>query len=346
MKRLIAAAVIVALAGGGWWAWKKKKKRRPEGASKPVAAVVGPIERVVDATGAVAPRNRVEIKPPVGGRIEKLLVDEGDRVKSGQIVAWLSSTDRTAILDAALAQGPEHFQKWQDAYKPTPIVASLPGEIILRNVVVGEAVGTASVLFAVADTMIVTAQVDEADIGKIKQDMRARIRLDSYPDQPVDGKVVDILYEGKKESNVITYGVKVMPDKVPPFFRSQMTANVSFIVERRESAVLLPADAVRGENGRRYVRLPPAEKGAKPEEREVKVGLETDDQVEILEGVAEGEKVLGSGSGYAAQAEPQSSPLSFGGTRMGRRGATEGAAPRPRRSGSSAAGGAAPATPR
>ena len=346
MKRLIAAAVIVALAGGGWWAYKKKKQRRPEGAGKPVVATVGPIERVVDATGSVAPRNRVEIKPPVGGRIEKLLVDEGDRVKSGQIVAWLSSTDRTAILDAALAQGPEQFAKWQDAYKPTPIVASLPGEVILRNVVVGEAVGTSSVLFAVADTLIVTAQVDEADIGKIRQGMRARIRLDSYPDQPVEGKVVDILYEGKKDSNVITYGVKVAPEKVPPFFRSQMTANVSFVVERKEKAVLLPVDAVKGENGKRFVRLPPADKGGKPEQREVKVGLETDDQVEILEGVAEGDKVLGGGGGYAAQAAPQSSPLSFGGGRgIGRGGAAEGAAPRPRRTGGTS-GGAAPAATR
>ena len=67
----------------------------------------------------------MEIKPPIAGRIEKLLVDEGDDVTSGQILGWMSSTDRAAILDAARAQGPEESKRWEDAYKPTPIVAPL-----------------------------------------------------------------------------------------------------------------------------------------------------------------------------------------------------------------------------
>ncbi|UPT72790.1 MAG: efflux RND transporter periplasmic adaptor subunit [Elusimicrobiota bacterium] len=128
----------------------------------------------------------------------------------------MSSNDRTAILDAARAQGPEAVKKWEDAYKPTAVFASLPGEVILKNVVVGQAVDAGTVLYAVADTLIVNASVDESDIGKIVLGQKARIRLDSYPDQPVEGKVFDILYEGKNVSNVITYGVKVRPDKVPP----------------------------------------------------------------------------------------------------------------------------------
>jgi len=184
---------------------------------KPVEAAVGPIEQSIDSTGSVASLNRVEIKPPVSGRVEKLLVDEGDKVKQSQLVAWISSTDRNAILDAARAQGPEQLKKWEDAYKPTAVFASLPGEVILKNVVIGQAVDAGTVLFAVADTLIVNASVDESDIGKVSLGQKVRIRLDSYPDQPVDGKVFDILYEGKNVSNVITYGVKLRPDKVPPF---------------------------------------------------------------------------------------------------------------------------------
>lgn len=338
MKRVIIAVVAAAAVAGAAWKLTSagRRGRGGEGRGRTVAAERGPISQSVDATGSVAPQNRVEIKPPVGGRIEKLLVDEGDRVQTGQVVAWMSSTDRTAILDAARAQGPEAVKKWEDAYKPTAVFASLPGEVILKNVVVGQAVDAGTVLYAVADTLIVNASVDESDIGKIALGQRARIRLDSYPDQPVEGKVFDILYEGKNVSNVITYGVKVRPDKVPPFFRSQMTANVSFVVKRKEDALLVPAAAVKdGPGGKRVVSIP-SEDRKSVETREVKTGIETDEQIEIVEGLAEGEKVLIAQSRYVAQKAPESSPLSFAGGRgMGR---TQGAAPRPRRAGAAAGG--------
>ena len=332
MKRAIIAVVVAAAIGGAVWKLKFSHSQDfSEGRAKIVEAVLGTIEQSIDATGSVAPQNRVEIKPPVGGRIEKLLVDEGDTVKTGQIVAWMSSTDRTAILDAARAQGPEQVKKWEDAYKPTAVFASLPGDVILRNVVVGQAVDAGTVLFAVADTLIVNAQVDESDIGKIKLGQKVRIRLDSYPDQFIAGKVFDMLFEGKNVSNVITYGVKVRPDKVPPFFRSQMTANVSFIIKRKDDALLVPAAGVKdGSRGKRVVTIPSAVKGDEPETREVKTGMENDEQVEILDGLAAGEKILIAAGKYKAQTAPEASPLSSVPGRMGGRGQV-GAAPKPKK---------------
>lgn len=334
MKRAIIAVLIAAAAGGAVWKYKFAGSRgAPGGPGKIIEASKGPIEQSIDATGSVAPENRVEIKPPVGGRIEKLLVDEGDKVRTGQIVAWMSSTDRTAILDAARAQGPEAVKKWEDSYKPTAVFASLPGEVILRDVVVGQAVESGKVLFAVADTLIVNAQVDESDIGKIRIGQKARIRLDSYPDQPVEGQVFDILFEGKNVSSVITYGVKVRPLKVPPFFRSQMTANVSFLIKRKNDAVLVPVAAVKdAPGGKRVVTLPPGKDGTSVT-REVRTGIETDEQVEILSGLAAGEAVLVAAGKYQAQKAPESSPLSSMPGRMGRGGAQQGAAPRPKKTG-------------
>lgn len=337
MKRIIAAVAVIAVLGGGWTYYRSKTKAAGRGErARPVSVEREDLQETVDATGSVAPNNRVEIKPPVAGRVETLLVDEGDRVKAGQIVAWLSSNDRAAILDAARAQGPEEFKKWQDAYKPTPVVAALPGEVILRNVVVGQAVGTGEVLFAVADTLVVNAQVDESDIGKVKLGQKARIRLDSYPDKPVEAKVFDILYEGKNVSNVITYGVKVRPVSVPPFFRSQMTANVSFVIKEKPGALVLPLNAVKEKDGKKYVTVPSGEEGVPPAEKEIKTGIEADEKVEVLSGLDEGDKVLVGRSRYTPQTAPQSSPLSFmGGRNMGRQ---DGAAPRPRQRASGAGG--------
>ncbi|MDE2141502.1 MAG: HlyD family efflux transporter periplasmic adaptor subunit [Elusimicrobia bacterium] len=330
MKRLIAAVVVLALAGGGAWWWKSKSSRKGRDQQQTVEAKIGLIEQTVDATGSVLPLNRVEIKPPISGRIEQLLVQEGDHVQAGQILAWMSSTDRAAILDAARAQGPEAYAKWQDSYKPTPIISSLTGVVILRNVVVGQTLDAATVIYALADTLIAYAQVDESDIGRVHRGQKVRIVLDAYPTRPIKGKVFDILYEGKNVSNVITYGVKIRPDKVPDFFRSQMTANVSFEVSRKADALLLPSFVVRTQpDGTRVVSLPPApDSDGKPVAREVKTGLENDDSVEIVSGLEEGAKVLLPQGKYVPQKAPDSSPLAFGGPK---RSATAGQAPKPKK---------------
>jgi len=271
----------------------------------------GPIEDAVEATGSVLPLNRVEIDPPIAGRIERLLVNEGDTVKEGQTIAWMSCTDRAAILDAARAQGAETLKEWQEAYKPTPIIAPMSGTIILRNVVVGQTVSASTILYAMSDRLIVQASVDESDIGRIRLGMPVRITLDAYHDKPIMGKVTDILYEGKTVSNVITYGVKIRPDVVPSFFRSQMTANVNFIVHHKDRALLVPASAVETDSsGAKQVSVLGAD--GRPEARLIKTGLSVGTNVDVTSGLSVGEQVVLARGTYAAQKDTsQSSPLTF-----------------------------------
>lgn len=309
-SKVIAIALLLILAGVGV-AWKVNAEKKRKLADKPTAVTVtrGDIERAVEATGEVTPLNRVEIKPPISGRIEDLKVNEGTPVKRGEIIGWMSSSDRAAILDAALAQGEQEQKKWEDTYKPTPIVAPLSGVIILKNVVVGQTVDASTILFAMSDRLIVTAQVDEADIGLVKMNLPARIVLDAYSDQEINGRVFQILYEGTNVSNVITYGVKIAPDKVPPFFRSQMTANVSLILERNEKALLIPANAVKDGDDGKFVMVPGIEK---PERKFISTGLEANNQVEVTEGLQEGDIVLVWQKKYSPQKAAASSPLAGG----------------------------------
>ncbi len=334
MKKIfaLAAAALLACVGGLYWWSGKGKRRGGPGGGRTIEAARGPIEQTLAATGSVVPLNRVEVRPPIGGRVEELLVREGDRVQAGTIIAWLSSNDRAAILDAARAQGEKEFERWKDSYKPTPVVAPLSGLIILRNAVVGQTVEPSTTLFAIADTLIVVAQVDESEIGRLRPGVPTRILLDAYPGQPVLGKIFDILYEGKSVSSVITYGVKIRPNQVPAFFRSQMTANVNFILGKKEDALLLPAAAVQDSPGSGKRVLVPGPEG--PEPKAVTTGIETGDQVEILTGLQEGDRVVLARGRYTPPEAPQSSPLSFGGRGAGGGGAgsgTRGEAPRPRR---------------
>ena len=311
MKKALIALLVLAALGGGAWSLRKKFMRRAPLESRAVKAALAPIEETVEATGAIAPENRVEVKPAMSGRIEKLLVEEGAKVGQGQIIAWMSSADRAAILDGARAQGPEALKKWEDTYKATPVIAPLPGLIILRNVVEGQTVDQTVVIYAMSDLLIVQAQVDESDIGKVHLGMPARVILDSYPAVKVMGKVFDILYEGKNVSNVIQYTVKIRLDKVPAFFRSQMTANISFIIRKKESALLVPASAVRDKDGVKQVLTPSAEPDGKDEWVDVKTGIENDTSVEIVSGLEAGDTVLIRQAKYTPQQALANSPLTM-----------------------------------
>lgn len=315
-RRTVIVILVLCLAGGGLWYWRRAA-RKPAGAGpRAVAVQQGSIQDAVEATGSISPLNRVEVKPPIAGRIEKLLAAEGEKVQAGQVLAWMSSTDRAAILDAARAQGAEELKRWEDVYKPTPIVAPLSGVVILRNAVVGQTVEPGTVLFAMSDELIVLAQVDESDIGRVQVGMPVEIVLDAYPDQRVQGRVSDILHEGKNVSNVITYGVKVKPEAAPAFFRSQMTANVSFIIRRKDEALLVPASAVRETpDGHKQVLVPGPD--GKPAPREVRTGIEGGGRIEIVEGLSAGDHVLLRQGRYVPQQGPQTSPLTLGGRPSG-----------------------------
>ncbi|HOW27952.1 MAG TPA: efflux RND transporter periplasmic adaptor subunit [Elusimicrobiota bacterium] len=313
MKKAMIGLLAVLLIGGGAYYWVQRRNQAKKRAQ--VTSVIpvqeGSIEDVVETTGEVSPLNRVEVSPPIAGRIEKLLVDEGAVVKEGDILAWMSSTDRAAILDAARSMGPEELQKMQDTYKPTPVIAPLSGTVIVRDVVVGQTVSLGTTLFVLSDRLIVVVQVDEVDIGRVKVGMPATITLDAYPSHTVDGRVFNILHEGKNVSNVITYDVKVAPQRVPGFFRSQMTANVKLIVDRKEKALLVPYMAVsENQSGEKQVLLRGPQ--GRPVPTVVQTGLESGENVEIVSGLTAADSVVITGQKYVSQSQKSVANSPFG----------------------------------
>ena len=204
----------------------------------------GDLEVKVTATGTVKPYNRVEIKPPIPGRVEEVLVREGDVVKKGQVLAQMSSSERAALLDAARARGAETMKRWEEAYKMAPLLAPLDGTIIVRAVEPGQTVTTADPVVVLSDRLIVEALVDETDLALIELAQKTAIQLDAYPKEVFWGKVDHIMYESKLTNNVNVYAVDILPEQVPPAFRSGMTANVTFIVKEKKGVLLVPSEAV------------------------------------------------------------------------------------------------------
>jgi macrolide-specific efflux system membrane fusion protein len=286
-KIFIGVALVIAAAV---FLFNTKSKPTKE-TTREVELVTGDIRVTITSTAIVQPQSRLEIKPPINGRIDEILIKEGDKVALGQTLAWMSSTERAALLDAARARGPEEVKYWADVYKPTPLVSPIDGEVIVSTDKPGQTITASDVVVVLSDKLIVQAQIDETDIGKVMIGQEADISLDAYPDIRVKGMVSHIYYESKTVNNVTIYQVDVLPDTTPIVFRSGMTATVSIVEKTREGALLLPLEAVkRGKDGD-YV-LFCREPGAKPEERVVEIGLSDEKNVEIVSGLSEGDKVI------------------------------------------------------
>lgn len=308
MKKWIVIALLLALAGGGYWKWKSSAKKAP--AMREVTVSRGDLEINVLNTGEVKPRNRLEIKPPIAGRAEKILVSEGQRVKKGQVLAWMSSTERAALLDAARAQGADELAHWEQLYKPAPLVAPLDGVIIARNVEPGQTLTSGDAVLVMSDQLIVKAQVDETDVGQIRRGQGTRIVLDAYPRAPMDGVVEHIAYEAKLVNNVTIYDVDVRPLRPPDFLRSGMTANVTFLIDRKDDILLVPAEAVRGAGEESSVQIPSAEKNKPPVKKQIATGLSDGRKTEVVSGLSEGEVVLVPSLSIPSASEEKTNPFS------------------------------------
>jgi len=287
-KIILSAVAVVIAAGGGWWYWGARRAAEP--AYREVAVTRGDIEVSILSTGVIQPRNRLEIKPPIAGRVERVLAEEGQHVTTGQILAWMSSTERAALMDAARARGPEELSRWEELYRPTPILAPIRGTVILRNIEPGQTFTGQDAVFVMSDRLTVKAQVDETDIAKIVLKQRARVVLDAYPDRNMPAHVDQIAYDAKTVNNVTTYEVDVLPEEIPAFMRSGMTASVAFQVSVQQGVVRVPSRAVSVRADRSYVQVVAV--GGGREERAVQTGLSNGKFTEITDGLREGEKVL------------------------------------------------------
>ena len=315
LKIALWALAAAAAAAGGWYYYSHRKSAEVK--YDTVEAKAQPLTETVETTGQVEPLNRVEITPPTSGRIEELLVEEGDTVKAGEVLALMSSTDRVAILDAARAMGEDQYKSWQDSYKPIKVMAPIAGNIILKDVVQGQTVSGGTVLYAMSDQLIVKASVDESDVGKVKVGQAVRITLDAYPDRSIRGRVFQILDEGKNVSNVITYGVKIRPDRVPSFFKSQMTANISIEISRKDDALMIPSRALTVDPAGNTAVITALKEG-KPVYQRVETGSESGNRTEVLSGLAEGDRIYVAARSYKAQQASGGNPLMPSGPGMNR----------------------------
>ncbi|MFC1666361.1 efflux RND transporter periplasmic adaptor subunit [Candidatus Omnitrophota bacterium] len=288
--KLIVTVVILCVAVALVMNSKKDNGQPKGSAKKIVKPIISDVAIKVATTGIVEPQNRLEIKPSIGGRIEEILIREGNQVNKGDILAWMSSTERAALVDAAHSQGEEALEYWEETYKKTPIISPIDGEVIVRAVEPGQTVSSSDAVLVLSDRLVISGQFDETDIGRVRIGQEALITLDAYPDVKINGEVDHVAYESEIVNNVTIYDVDILPKEMPDILRSGMSVTVEVIEKKAKGVITIPSSAIHYDGEREFVLV--QEGRSKIIERDIKVGLNNDLNAEVISGLSEEDKVI------------------------------------------------------
>ena len=162
----------------------------------------------------------------------------------------------TALLSYRQAQDEvrqqqESLQQAQTNLGYATITSPVDGVVLSREVEEGQTVAASfetPTLFTIAQDltdMRVIADVDEADIGDVKEGERVTFTVDAYPEDTFSGTVTQVRQEGNTEDNVVTYEVVISAPNKELKLKPGLTANVSIFTLDKRGVMSVPNKALR-----------------------------------------------------------------------------------------------------
>ena len=193
-------------------------------------------------------------------------------------------------------------------------VVSAPADakVLTRLVEPGQIVQPGRALFslALAGPLQLVAQVDERYLEQLRIDQPASVVADAFPRERFAARVQLIAPVVDAQRGAIQVKLSVL-EQPPAFLREDMTLSVEVETARRERALVVPVEALQGDEASSTATVL-VERDGRAEERTVRVGIRTLKSAEIVEGLAEGDLVLTgalakSGSRVRAQVQASAS---------------------------------------
>ncbi len=305
------------------------------------------IEDDAQAVGSLRAVQTVIVRPEVSGRITKLAFTDGGRVRKGQLLVQLDNTLQDAQLKQAQAQASiarTNLQRSRELQSQNfvsqsavdqnaaalevaeaqvslaraqlsrlAITAPFDGVVGIRSVALGDYVKDGADLVSLEDRsrMWVDFRLPERFVGQTKVGQAVEVSLDAMPGKPLAGKVeaLDALVDASGRSLL----VRARVDQPGTELKSGMFARARIVFAVRESALMVPEEALVPQGGKQYlIKAVPAPggaasaaaangeaKGAGPalvsQRLEAKLGVRQAGKVEILEGLAPGDMIVTAG---------------------------------------------------
>lgn len=239
-------------------------------------AQLGNLGMTLRAAGRISANlnKTAKVTTALDGRLAKLNFDLNDRVRAGQVVA--------------LVESPELLGK------PLELKAPIDGVIIERKATAGELVDKSKEIYTISDPaqLWAIAEVKERDIAAVRVGQDATFTVLAYPRDKFLGKIV--LVGNQVEAGSRTVEVRIAVDNGDGRLKPGMFTDVEIVTTILQDVLLVRDSALQTDGDDQIVFV--ALDGNKFEKRVVKLGLEQQGQVQVLEGVKAGEKVVTEGS--------------------------------------------------
>ena len=208
------------------------------------------------------------------------------------------------------ASSRENVQKAQTNLGYATITSPIDGVVLSKAVEEGQTVAASfntPELFNIAQDltdMRVIADIDEADIGGVKEGQRVTFTVDAFPDDKFEGQVTQVRQEATTTSNVVTYEVVISAPNKDLKLKPGLTANVTIYTLEKNGVLAVPAKALRFtpneallKNGQQIEDLEVPMKvwtleGNTFKAHKVEVGTTNGMLTEIVSGINEGTDVL------------------------------------------------------
>ena len=289
-----------------------------------VLAEAGSIARSTTLASTVEAVRVVSVNAQIAGPLSNVAVREGARVSSEAVLASVSVPELQAQMRSAeaafdfaksTAQRSEELfrarivtateverdraalaaaQATLDALKTragfATVRAPMSGVVTERLVETGDIVSPNQRLFTIADisTLVTRVQVSERDVAALRTGAEVGITVDAFPGERFSGRIRRIFPAADSVTRMIPVEVALTggsAERIRPGF----TARVTFQLDVRDDAVLIPARAVTGAAGNQAVMIV---KEGKPVRRAVRPGAEVSGRIEILDGLQIGDTVI------------------------------------------------------
>ena len=306
------------------------------------------------ATGKLIPEEEIEVKPQISGIVDKILVEEGDIVKKGDLIAKIrvvpneqalvsSSSrinsarlsynnskvlfDRNKALfekgviskqdfensELALNQAQESLDQAQNDYQiirrgsisggnsaNTNIVAQISGTVLEIPVREGDQViqsnnfsaGTTIATIADMSIMIFEGKVDESEVGKLEEGKEIKVILGAINEKEFPAKLTFVAPKGKEENGAVQFTIKADVQIEPSTkIRAGYSANAEIELESRDSTLCIKEALLQFNRITENPFVEIQNEDGKFEKKDVELGLSDGINVEIIEGVKEGDKI-------------------------------------------------------
>lgn len=333
MKKIGVTVVLLAAAALAMWYFQGKPSQQAGGKrGGPVPVVVSPVVRdtfatTVQAVGTARADEAVDISAKVTETVEQIAFTDGQRVKAGDLIVQLSDARQQAELELArvnLAEQQREYKRLiglvrqkaipqsqldtqesaleaaraqlaaaQTSIADRRIVAPFDGVLGLRRVSPGALVEPGDVITTLdaIDPIKLDFTVSETFLATLRPGLNISAHSTAYPDETFVGEVksVDSRIDPATRAVTVRAHIPNPEGRLSP----GMLMTVELVTDRRES-LILPEAALVPLGRRQYVFV--IDEASKAKRVEVELGRRRPGEVEVLSGVAEGDRVVVEGT--------------------------------------------------